>query len=206
MASEVDDQRAVTPETVAHYVHLDEKREPNKDQEFNPYWGFSIALPKDHPFWDEAREKIALALDNKFGEVPKKWHDPIKDGDEWENEDFHGCHVLELKNPRRKPQVKVYNADGANEDVVDYDEEVYSGMVIVATFRFGAYDNKSKGVGAYLNNVLKLEDGERKAGSAPSAEAEFDGFERKVTGGKSSSKKKSRRKKAGASKGSDPLA
>lgn len=194
--SEVDEQRFVTPEFVARYVHLDEKREPQKDQEFAPYWGLAMVLPKEHPFWEEAEEKIQVALTNKFGNEPKKWRSPIKDGDEWEDEDFHGCYVMELKNSRRKPGIKVYNPDGANEDVVDYDEEVYSGITVVCTGRFGGYDKGSNGVGAYLNNVLKLEDGERLGGSSPSAEAEFEGFVR----GKGSSKKSGKDKGNGEKK------
>ena len=178
--SEEDAQRFVTPEFRANYCYLDEKKQPPAASEGgsqNPYWCLTLALPKDHPFWDELDERIQIALEAKFGsKLPKKWRSPVRDGDEGENEDFHGCNMIELKSPKRKPGVKVYNPDGANTDVVDYDEEIYSGMECIATARVGAYDNVSKGVGIYLNNVLKVADGERFAGSVTSAEEDFEGF------------------------------
>jgi hypothetical protein len=202
--SQNDEQRFVTPEFAANYVYLDERKVP-KDQgdgsTQKPYWCLTFKAPQDNPIWDELNEKIEVALVNKFGEVPKKWRTPIKNGDEWEDETFHGCFVLEMKSQKRKPGVKVYNPDGANEDVTDYDGEVYSGMVCVATARMGAYDNVSKGVNAYLNNVLKIEDGERIGGTTASAEADFEGY---VPGGAGKPKASSKKKKT-SSRSESPL-
>lgn len=203
--SQNDEQRFVTPEFTANYVYLDEKKvlkDLGDGSTQKPYWCVTFKAPQDDPIWDELQEKIEIALINKFGEKPKKWRSPIKDGDEWEDESFHGCYVLEMKSQKRKPGVKVYNPDGANEDVTDYDEEIYSGMVCVATARMGAYDNVSKGVNAYLNNVLKIEDGERIGGATASAESDFENY---VPGGAGTKKKGRRKKKASSKKSASPL-
>lgn len=207
MSEEEDEQRFVTPEFQAMYVWLDEKRTPKRiegdDKEPIPYWCLTCALDADHPFWDELEAKIEIAIENKCGEIPRKYRNPIKDGDEWENEFFHGKRVIELKNTRRKPGMKVFNMDGENYNVTDFDEEIYPGMICVATARMGGYTKGSKGVGAYLHNVLKLEDGERIGPSTASADDDFDGWQR--SGG--SKKKGARRKKKGARrKAVNPLA
>jgi len=188
--SEHDEQRFVTPEFTANYTYLDEKKKPQAQSDGGgtqaPYWCVTMKLPKDHPFWDELEEKIETALENKFDKTPKKWRNPVKDGDEMEDESFHDHFFIEMKSNTRKPGVKVYNPDGANEDVVDFGEEIYSGMLCVCTARTGGYDNVSKGVGVYLNNVLKIADGERIGGSTASAEDDFEDY---VTGGGAKSKK-----------------
>lgn len=199
--TQTDEQRFVTPEFEARYVWLDKKKEPSEGFDGDPQWTITMALDKDHPFWEELKAKIEIAIENKFGEEPKNCRSPIKDGDDWEDEFFHGKWVISMVNSRRKPVVKVYNEDGENQEVVNYDEEIYPGMICVCTARAGGYSKGSKGINTYLNNVLKVDDGERTGPTTPSNEADFGDFVRGK--GKKKGSKKSRRKKRGKV---DPLA
>ena len=52
-------------------------------------------------------------------------------------------------------------------------EEVYSGCYGRASITFYPYNTSSNGIAAALNNIQKLEDGERLGGSRASAEEDF---------------------------------
>ena len=81
--------------------------------------------------------------------------------------EYEGMYYLTAKS-NRKPQV----VDLDRDDIFD-DEEVYPGCYVRATIVFFPYSNEGKGVGVLLNNVQKLEDGERLGGGAASAADDF---------------------------------
>ena len=85
-----------------------------------------------------------------------------------DNNTEKGCYYLTAKTSR-KPQV----VDLDRDDIFD-EEEVYPGCYVRATLVFFPYNNEGKGVGCLLNNVQKLEDGERIGGGAASAAEDFD--------------------------------
>ena len=82
--------------------------------------------------------------------------------------EYEGCYYLTAKSSR-KPQV----VDLDRDDIFDA-EEVYPGCYVRATIVFFPYSNEGKGVGVILNNVQKLEDGERIGSGAASAAEDFD--------------------------------
>ena len=84
------------------------------------------------------------------------------------DENYEGCYYLTAKTSR-KPQV----VDADRDDIYD-EEEVYPGCYVRATIVFFPYNNEGKGVGCLLNNIQKLEDGERIGGSAATAAEDFD--------------------------------
>lgn len=105
------------------------------------------------------------------GKTPKKFTKPLQDGDEKENESFHGWVFFNCKSKKApaildKKRVPITNAD-----------EVYSGMwaiVCVNMFPFSASGNY--GVGAGLNAVLKTADDEQLGGTGSGFHA-FDNID-----------------------------
>ncbi len=209
--SEVDQQRFTTPEFRAFWVFLD-KQKTGREWRGQPrpdIWQVAFAAPKDHPFWEEFDAKVELAAENAFESEyndGEEWRSPKKDGDEDEKYDWlDGHYYFVAEEAERKPHVWILNEDGGeNYKPTDWREEIYSGIQAVMTARCGGYSKGSLGVKVFLHNVLKVADGERIGPSAPSGEADFEGFVR-GSGSKGSGKKKVRRKKKTAGK-RDPLA
>lgn len=115
----------------------------------------------------EAAKQEGLA---KFGgKVPKKLRTPLKDGDEdRDEEEFQDSYYMNVRSGRQPGII-----DRDKEEILDSDE-VYSGMYGRASINFYAYDfNGNKGIGAGLNNVQKLSEGEHLGGSAASAAEDF---------------------------------
>ena len=104
------------------------------------------------------------------GKIPGSYRGPLNDGDAMEepDENYEGCYYLTAKSSR-KPQV----VDADRDDIYD-EEEVYPGCYVRATIVFFPYNSEGKGVGCLLNNIQKLEDGERIGGSAATAAEDFD--------------------------------
>lgn len=108
---------------------------------------------------------------SKFGgKLPKKWKNPLRDGDEEREDDpnYKGCMFVNC-NSDRKPGLVDENLD----PILDKDE-FYSGCYGRASINFYAFNtNGNQGIACGLNNLQKLEDGERLSGGAASAEDDF---------------------------------
>ena len=138
----------------------------------------TIVLPKTDPFWKEAAAAIKATATEKWGKVPAKFKNPIKDGDEIVDDDgelkypeFKGCFTLQAATKRRPG---IVNAQ--LQPITDPDE-LYSGAYYRATMGTFAWDHPTggKGVSFNLNNVQKVRDGEPLDGST-SADKDFAGF------------------------------
>lgn len=109
------------------------------------------------------------------GKKPKNLRLPLRDGEERADEapEYEGMMFLNA-NSNNKPGI----VDKDLNEILDPDE-VYSGCWGRASINFFPYDFKgNRGVGAGLNNIQKLKDGERLGGTRASAEDDFgDGFE-----------------------------
>lgn len=118
-------------------------------------------------------------LKSKWGgkmPTPSKFWNPLRDGDEEraEDENYVGHYFIQAKSAR-KPAVKgkYRGADGKLIDLTT-DEEFYSGCYGRGSINFFPYSQDGGvGIGVYLNNVQKLEDGDRLAGGSD-AETDFD--------------------------------
>ena len=119
------------------------------------------------------QEAMAEAKDKKWGgKIPaaSKLALPLRDGDEdneKDAEEIKGCYYMRAKSSQ-KPGV----VDKDRQPITD-PAEFYSGCYGFASLVFIGYDHAgNKGVGCYLNNVMKTKEGERLGGGA-SADEDF---------------------------------
>lgn len=103
------------------------------------------------------------------GKKPRNWKSPLRDGDEdRDGDEFEGMYFINASTTR-KPAI----VDEDLNAIID-PSEFYAGCWGRASINFYTYDfNGNKGVGAGLNNLQKLEDGERLGGGGSTAEEDF---------------------------------
>jgi hypothetical protein len=163
--------KVVTGKVRFSYAHV---FTPQASQEGGqPKYSVSIIIPKSDK---ETIEKINKAIEqakeeNKAvwgGTVPKGLKGGLRDGDEEKDDPAYANSYFINANSSQKPGV----VDADLNAILDA-SEFYSGCFGRASVSFFAYNsNGSKGVGCGLNNVQKLEDGE-KLGGASSASDDF---------------------------------
>jgi hypothetical protein len=124
---------------------------------------------------DAVKHAYEAGIPSKFGgKAPKKWHDPLRDGDAEkdldENPEYAGCYFINCSS-QRKPGL----VDRRGVEIIDPDG-IKSGDYAKADINFFPYSNTgNSGVGCAVNNVLKTRDGEPLGGTGFSAEAAFAG-------------------------------
>jgi hypothetical protein len=151
--------------------------EPKGIQGSEPKYSVAVLIPKSDTKTIKACEAaIDAALEEgkskKFsGKLPPKatLKLPLRDGDEERPDDeaYQGMMFFNASS-KSKPGV----VDGDLNPILDA-EEFYSGCVGRASVNFYAFNtNGNKGVAVGLNNIQKIEDGERLSGGS-SAEEDF---------------------------------
>ena len=139
-----------------------------------PKYNISILIDKsDKKTIDKINAAIEEAKEEgkkKWGgTIPKKLKLPLRDGDEEREEDeaYQG-HFFINANSTKKPGI----VDADLNPIMDKDE-FYSGCYGRASINFYPFDAAgNKGIAVGLNNLQKMEDGERLAGGS-SAEDDF---------------------------------
>lgn len=139
-----------------------------------PKYSVSLIIPKsDKATLAKIEKAINQAIEEgkaKFGgKIPKNIKTPLRDGDEDRFEDEAYANAMFVNaNSVRKPGVVDENLD----PIIDPDE-FYSGCYGRASITFYAFNAAgNKGIACGLNNLQKLEDGERFDGGS-SAEEDF---------------------------------
>lgn len=109
---------------------------------------------------------------------PAKWFNPLQDGDEPKSDGesrgdaYKGCYYLNAKSLSRPGVV-----DASRQPIVN-SEDFYSGCYGYASVAFGGFSNSGKmGISCYLNNVMKVKDGEPLGAGKTSAEDDFANVE-----------------------------
>lgn len=158
------------------YTHVFEPVTMNDGD--NPKYNISILIPKsDTKTIDKIKKAIEAAkqagkakIADKNGKIPSTIKLPLRDGDEERSDDpaYANCYFVNASSTR-KPSIVDANLD----QIIDK-EEFYSGCYGRASINFYAFNVQSKGIAAGLNNLQKLEDGERLEGGS-SAEEDFGG-------------------------------
>jgi hypothetical protein len=138
-------------------------------------YSISLLIPKkDVATLNKIKAAIVEALESgkaKFGgKIPAKYKDPLRDGDEErpDDENYAGCMFVNA-NSTTKPGLV-----DANLDPILDKEEFYSGCYGRASVNFYPFNTAgNKGVACGLNNLQKMEDGDRLSGGGATAEEDF---------------------------------
>src|SRR5699024_974835 len=166
--------RIVTSKVRFSYLNAFKPFAMNEGDE--PRYSTQIIIPKsDKALVKKINKAIKDALEegkDKFGgKIPKTYKSPLRDGDEERDDDetYENAYFLNAKN-KHKPGV----VDAELNPIID-EEEFYSGCYGRASITLYAFNaNGNKGVAVSLNNLQKLEDGEKLGGGVSvSAEVEF---------------------------------
>lgn len=161
------------------YVNIFKSRSFHEGQDAK--YSICLLIPKE----DKATiKKIKAAIEEAIQDgVSSKWGGkkpsnlklPLRDGDEEradEAEEYEGMYFLNASS-KSKPGI----VDKDLNEILDPDE-VYSGCWGRASINFYAFNtNGNKGIGAGLNNIQKVKDGDHLGSARASAESDFgDGF------------------------------
>ena len=165
--------KVITGKVRFSYAHVFEPAAIEEGQEKK--YSVSIIIPKkDTKTLNKIKEAIKVAAEEgkaKFGgTIPKNYKNPLRDGDEEreDDENYAGCMFINA-NSTRKPGL----VDADLNPIMDKDE-FYSGCFGRASVNFYAFNvSGNKGIACGLNNLQKLEDGERLGGGGASAEDDF---------------------------------
>lgn len=143
-----------------------------------PKYNVSIIISKSDTKTVEAIKKAIEAakeagkskIADKNGKIPVNLKTPLRDGDEERPDDpaYENSYFINA-NSERKPGI----VDRDLNPIMSRDD-FYSGCYGRASINFYAFNISSKGIACGLNNLQKLEDGERLAGGS-SAEEDFGG-------------------------------
>lgn len=121
----------------------------------------------------EAEEAAKKLYTEKYGKPKSKLKSVVYDGDVERPDDevVSGCYYINAGS-YTQPGLKVLE-NGMLVDALD-EEDIYSGCYGAAEINFFPYSmTNSNGIGCGLNNIVKLEDGERLGGGSRDADAAF---------------------------------
>lgn len=165
--------KVITGKVRFSYVHVFEPTAMAEGQD--PKYSVSIIIPKDdaetiaaiNAAVEEAKRDYKAKLADKNGKVPANIKLPLRDGDidradspEYENSYFITASSLRKPGVIDKKRIPLTT-----------DDEFYSGCYGKASISFYGFSAAgNKGIACGLNNILKLEDGERLSGGASAAE------------------------------------
>lgn len=165
--------KVITGKVRFSYVHVFEPAAVSEGSDDKKY-SVSIIISKDDKVTlkkieaaiEEAKK---IGLSKWGGKLPKALKLPLRDGDlERDEECYENSYFLSAKTDR-KPGI----VDADLDEIISRDE-FYSGCYGRASINFFPYDvNGSKGIAVGLQNLQKLEDGERLGGSSASAAEDF---------------------------------
>jgi hypothetical protein len=117
---------------------------------------------------DEAKEYGKTA--KWGGKIPRNLKIAFQDGDDTDLDKYPENEGHFLLNARSKKKVGLVDTD--RQPILEA-SEVYSGCWAYVSVTSFAYDNESKGVSFFLNNIMKARDDEPFGSSAATAEEDF---------------------------------
>jgi len=165
--------KVITGKVRFSYAHVFEPSAITEGQEKK--YSVSLIIPKsDTKTLDKIKAAIQAALEEgkaKFGgKIPKTWKNPLRDGDEEREDDENYANSMFVNaNSSKKPGL----VDQDTNPIMDKDD-FYSGCYGRASVNFYAFNvSGNQGIACGLNNLQKLEDGERLSGGGASAEEDF---------------------------------
>jgi len=165
--------KVITGKVRFSYAQVFEPKAMNESS--TPKYSISLVIPKtDKKTLDKIKAAIESAIEegktSKWGgKIPKNLKTPLRDGDDERDDEVYAGAMFVNANSSNKPGL----VDADLNPILDK-SEFYSGCYGRASINFYPYDsNGSKGIACGLNNLQKLEDGERLAGGGSTAEEDF---------------------------------
>ena len=140
----------------------------------------SMLIPKDDKelvgqIEDAIEEAKEYGKTAKWGgKIPRNLKIAFHDGDDTDLDKYPENEGHMLLNARSKKKVGLVDTD--RQPILDA-SEVYSGCWAYVSVTSFAYDNESKGVSFFLNNIMKARDDERFGGGSSSPDEDFAGIE-----------------------------
>lgn len=178
----MSDTKVITGKVRFSYAHVFEPHAVQEGQEEK--YSVSILIDKkDKKTLAKVEKAVEAAIEAgkaKFGgKVPKTMKLPLRDGDEEREDDENYAGKMFLNaSSKSKPGL----VDEDLNPILDR-EDFYSGCYGRASLNFYAFSvSGNKGIAVGLNNLQKLEDGERLSGGA-SAEEDFGEADDDLLGG-----------------------
>jgi hypothetical protein len=168
----MSETKVVTGKVRFSYCHVFEPHSVNEGE--NKKYSVAILIDKkDKLTLGKIEKAVAAAIEagtTKFGgKAPKNLKLPLRDGDdEREDDDTYAGKMFINASSNTRPGV----VDENRNQILDR-EEFYSGCYGRASINFYAFNTSgNRGIACGLNNLQKLEDGERLSGGS-SAEEDF---------------------------------
>ncbi len=183
MANEIA-TKMVTGKVRLSYANIWEPKENDQGQ---LKYSCALLIPKSDK---ETLRKIKTIVDalkeeatTKYkGKLPANFKLPLHDGDAEKDDENYAGHYYLNAYANTKPGIAKPIGKGADgktkfQEITDT-TEVSSGCYAKVSINFYIFDNKSKGIGVGLNNIVKVQDGESLAGRSSVnedfAEEDFD--------------------------------
>ena len=165
--------KVITGKVRFSYAHVHEPKAIQEGQKEK--YSVSILVPKtDKVTIDKINKAVEAAKQEGKGKwngkIPAVLKLPLRDGDAERPDDeaYEGCMFLNA-NSVNKPGI----VDADREEIMS-NEEFYSGCYGRASINFYAYNQSgNKGIAVGLNNLQKLEDGDRLSGGGSTAAEDF---------------------------------
>jgi hypothetical protein len=175
--------RLITPEFRVSYAKI---WQPGQNDDGRDVYSLSMIFNKDDTSPSDIKkiqEAIKAAASEKWGSDQSKWPRqmkiPLRDADNEDRTNPNDPRYDENYVNAYFMNAKTFNKPGVidkNVDPIIDENQFYSGCYARASVVFAAYDKGGgKGVGCYLNNIMKTKDGDRLGGCAP-ADVDFAAF------------------------------
>ena len=169
--------RITTKKVRFSYVHVFEPTAMEEGQ--TKKYSVAILIPKTDKVTvkaikDAIQSALELGKSKHFGGVlPKKWVNPLRDGDEESDEEVYAGHYFMNAKSIKRPVIL-----GTDKELLTDKDEFYSGCYGRAVINFYAYGNgiPSKGIAAGLESAMKTEDGDNLGGGGASMSEIIDAY------------------------------
>ena len=169
--------RITTKKVRFSYVHVFEPTAMEEGQ--TKKYSAAILIPKTDKVTvkaikDAIQSALELGKSKHFGGVlPKKWVNPLRDGDEESDEEIYAGHYFMNAKSIKRPVIL-----GPDKELLTDKDEFYSGCYGRAVINFYAYGNgiPSKGIAAGLESAMKTEDGDNLGGGGASMDEILDAY------------------------------
>lgn len=179
--------RVMPPEARGSFMHR--ILEPQAFEEGDTKeWGCQLRWPMDSPevqAWTQEMAKMfKQIMIDKFGAEKAdaalqnpQLKIPLRNGNHESNEEYEGWLFMNVRNKFRQPVILGPHAKAIPEDMLN-DSIIYSGAWYRSRLTFRYYDQIGKGIGAYLEILMKTRDDDRLDSviNVGAAEEQFSGF------------------------------